>query len=145
MRNEDWLFAIYGRSGELTNETLTLRNLDKYVVAFTAQPERKAAILPYQVFIEEWDLAFKETNPNGVIAFYTADGEYREEVVELFDPRIKEAAVTFSIKLLGSKKHEGTLKLGESALFIDGGALAQEQRRVVEESAVHIPAVPIKS
>ena len=69
-----WLFVQDAASGTLVgtddqNLTLTLKNVRLYTSAFSDRPDRLAAALPNQKFIDNWATGFASSPPNATLSY----------------------------------------------------------------------------
>ena len=72
-----WLFVQDAASGTLVgtddqNLTLTLENVRLYTSAFSDRPDRLAAALPNQKFVENWAIGFASSPPNATLSYRRA-------------------------------------------------------------------------
>jgi hypothetical protein len=70
--SEHWLLAQNSRSAEFTGNgdgayTLTLKDPDPKLVAFTDRPRRVASVVPLEAIVEEWSSMFGDDPPNAAI------------------------------------------------------------------------------
>ena len=115
--NPQWLFVLHASSGEIKDQKLTLDLPSTLVVAFQANPKRKAKIIPLNLLIKNWEQLFLSIPAKASISAFGSMGEVSESLMILKQPEISSSKLKFSIKQLG-EPIDG--KLGELALFISG-------------------------
>ena len=116
------LIVMNSEGATLQGDKLTLTGVAPNVIIFADRPVRSAGHALTKHFLEEWDPAtggdsFAKNPPNATVsAFDKEASSVKDAVVELTQPKMEGANLTFSVKVL-----EGELKGadGPAAVFID--------------------------
>ena len=112
-----YLFVLSGESGSFEGDTLTLNDVP-LVVYFSDRPYRVAGHMSLEKFVELWGKgsdSFKADPPNATLSIFGEQGN-KDVVVELMEPRIKEATLVFRVRLL---KGNIAKSFGAASIFID--------------------------
>lgn len=120
---EEFLFVQVAESGTFADGVLTLA-AGSTTAFFSDRPERKVGFITHEELLEAWKAgtdSFASDPPNASITVRN-EGKPQLAVVELSDPALVGAELTYRVKIL-----EGSLpaELGQASLFIDAGGLMQ--------------------
>lgn len=119
------LFVLNAAEGDITKDTLTLRNVSDTVVYFSDRPERIAGHVTLERFFDYWNNApdnFDQVPPNAVLSIVGDRHEYDNVVVVLKKAVLDGTTLTFDIDILSEPAPgSGTLHFKGAPLFIDGG------------------------
>ena len=116
------LIVMNSEGATLQGDKLTLTGVAPSVIIFADRPVRSAGHALTKHFLEEWDPAtggdsFAKNPPNATVSAFDKEAStIKDAVVELTQPKMEGANLTFSVKML-----EGDLKGadGPAAVFID--------------------------
>lgn len=105
-----WLFTLTSTGGTFTTDaegthTLTLTGIDAGVTAFTDRPDRDAAVVPAEQFVQEWPSMFEDSAPNAVLVEHEPSGASDSFVVTLFDPVLEGSTLSFNAKIVDAEDH----------------------------------------
>ena len=105
-----WLFTLTSTGGTFSTDaagthTLTLTGIDPGVTAFTDRPDRDAAVVPADRFVQEWPTLFEDSAPNAVLVEHEPSGESDSFVVTLFDPALDGSKLAFTAELVDGEDH----------------------------------------
>ncbi len=105
-----WLFTLTSTGGTFSTDadgtqTLTLTGIDPGVTAFTDRPDRDAAVVPADRFVQEWPSLFEDSAPNAVLVEHEPSGESDSFVVTLFDPVLDGSTLTFTAEIVDGEDH----------------------------------------
>ncbi|MFN7148577.1 MAG: pentapeptide repeat-containing protein [Microthrixaceae bacterium] len=105
-----WLFTLTSTGGTFTTgadgaHTLTLAGIDPGVTAFTDRPDRDAAVVPADRFVQEWPAMFEDSAPNAVLVEHEPSGKSDSFVVTLFDPVLDGSTLTFTAEIVDGEDH----------------------------------------
>lgn len=95
-----WLFSQTSDSGSLTTDadgalTLTLRDVDPMVTAFTDRPARDAELVTTTDFVAAWPTLFAGDPPNAVLVRRAPGGAAESVVLTLGTPTLGADGVVF--------------------------------------------------
>lgn len=113
----NWLFVMVGEDFSATDASLTVKDDDDTVFAFTDRPNRAHGDITAERFVSFWneDGTFRQDPPNAVLT-YSADGKEQEVELLLTAARMVENGVAFDVTVEAGKMPTGT---GTYSLFID--------------------------
>ena len=100
--NIKYFFIATGQAGSITENTLTINNINEKLVYFSDRPNRIAGKIKFDKFMEIWDKgndSFKYDPPNAGISV-KIKGEDKIGVIELLEPILIDNKITFKIKKL---------------------------------------------
>jgi hypothetical protein len=105
-----WLFTVTSTGGTFSTDadgtqTLTLSGIDPGVTAFTDRPDRDAAVVPADRFVQEWPSMFEDSAPNAVLVEHEPSGESDSFVVTLFDPVLDGNTLSFTAEIVDGEDH----------------------------------------
>lgn len=105
-----WLFTVTSTGGTFSTDatgtqTLTLTGIDAGVTAFTDRPDRDAAVVPADRFVQQWPSMFEDSAPNAVLVEHEPSGESDSFVVTLFDPVLDESTLSFTAEIVDGEDH----------------------------------------
>lgn len=116
----DFLFVqtAQGMTFDAGSQRLTLTGVSPVTLFFTDRPERVAGNMPTAKFVPFWSEgpdSFQSDPPNADVSI-VEDGQLRQTVVELQDPRLDGDALSYAVKVI-----EGEMPAtgAEVSLFID--------------------------
>lgn len=119
------LFVVNAAEGDLTKDTLTLRDVSDAVVYFSDRPERIAGHITLEQFFHYWHNSpdnFDHDPPNAVLSIVGHGHAYDNVVIVLKKAVLDGTTLTFDIDILsGSVPESGALHFEDAPLFIDGG------------------------
>jgi uncharacterized protein YjbI with pentapeptide repeats len=109
-----WLFTVTSTGGRFSTDadgtqTLTLTGIDPGVTAFTDRPDRDAAVVPADRFVQEWPSLFEDSAPNAMLVEHEPSGESDSFVVTLFDPVLDGSTLSFTAEIVEGEDHSGQI------------------------------------
>jgi len=119
---QNTLLLVIGAEGaEVADATLTLKSVDRYMVAFTDRPARRAGRISAEKLTRIWSEGHDSLAgdpPNAVLVGNTSGDEQEQLAVELSNPRWQDGNLVFDIAAL-----EGALpptaSYDHASLFVD--------------------------
>lgn len=120
-KEDSVLLVISAGGADIADGRLTMKSVDRHVLAFTDRPTRKAGRVPAAKLAELWSEgrdSLASDPPNAVLVGEAAEDAEERLVVELKEPRWQDGNLVFDIAAL-----RGTLpptaSYDNAALFID--------------------------
>ena len=146
-------FVQNASSGSFDGHTLTLNHVGP-TIFFTDRPARISGHTRTSNFVKLWGHgqdSFKTDPPNAVLSMFKEDDTVNSAVVELFDPKLDAATLTYQVKVLSGAIPS---KFTEASLFVDrwgrggidspaankdNGGHVPERCRKIERAFIHAP------
>ena len=112
------LYVLSSKESAYKDGVLTLKGVSSQVVYFSDRPDRIAGHMNLLDFLDDWDEgpdSFEENPPNAALSIVN-DGEVKNPVVVITNPKLKGEDLSFNVsKLDGDLPNE----MGPISVFID--------------------------
>lgn len=113
-----YVFVIGANSGSIEKDQITLKDIS-FVVYFCNEPFRISGHMSLEKFLAVWEKGtynFYGNPPHAIVSFYE-DGNLKNTVIQMQNPRAEGRSLSFKFRILHGKLPQD---LDEVSLFLDG-------------------------